>query len=195
MIVPGWTGAIMIRQTALWAALAVLSFPAPVTAGSATCIWENLTQTSRDRAMSQYKPDGSIGDDDAPADEEFQRAAAACGGGEMTDETLSYVIAAAGGIALKQAAGARLKTLAGVDEDTLEGPWRALSSKQREAVEQYMLDIGSDAPRKEDDNRAMLFTGLYVLAGWIPVPEDQLLPHYMSYYAGLAAASTYEKLF
>lgn len=164
-------------------------------AGSATCIWDNLSQSSRDWALSLYKPDGSFREDDSPPpDEEFERAAAACGV-ETTDDTLLYVTGAAGGIGLKKAAAARLKDLAGVDEHALDRHWLALSAKQREAAEQVMLDIASDEPPKEDDNRSMVFMGLYVLAGWSPVPEDPLLPHYINYYAGLVSASAYEKLF
>lgn len=185
----------MIRHLALWAALAVLSLPTQAMAGSATCIWDNLTQSSRDWALSLYKPDGSISDEDAPPpDEEFVRAAAACGL-ETTDETLLYVSGAAGAIGLKKAAAARLRALASVDEHTLDGHWLALSAKQREAAEQVMLDIASEEPLKEDDNRSMVLIGLYVLAGWTPVPEDPLLPHYINYYAGLVSAAAYEKLF
>ncbi|WP_377355259.1 hypothetical protein [Phenylobacterium terrae] len=164
-------------------------------AGSATCIWDNLSQSSRDWAFSIYKPDGSLRDEDAPPpDEEFERAATACGH-EITDETFTYLTAAAGGIALKKAAAARLKTLAGLDETTLDSHWLALSAKQRQAAEAYVLAGDSESPPKEDDLRPMLFMGLYVLAGWTPVAEDPLLPHFVNYYAGLVSASAYEKLF
>lgn len=186
----------MMKSLALGVALATLFLPAPALAGSASCIWDHLTPTGRDWAFSIYNPDGSFSDEDAPPprEEEIERAAAACGR-ETTDETLAYISAATGGVGLKKAAAARLKALAGLDEARLDSHWLALSARQRQTAEEYVLASYSESPPEEDDPRAMLFTGLYVLAGWTPDPEDPLLPHFVNYYAGLVSASAYEKLF
>lgn len=194
MIVPDQTGAFMIRHSALWAALAVLSLPAPAMAGSATCIWDNLSPASRERSASMYSPDGTISDVAPPPVEEFQRAAGACGR-EFNLETQQFMVGATGAIAVKSAAAARLKSVASVDETKLEGAWIALTDVQRKIVEDYVIAASSEPPPTQVDPATLIIWALYVMAGWTGDPDDPLLNHYINYYTALATASAYEKLF